>query len=68
MLSLPKDQNYTRGLAKICKEEMGGISSALKKLEWTIYISHLPEGQQRKGGISFLLLTIISQLFLNEKP
>ncbi len=30
MLSLPEDWNYTRGLAKICRE---GIGSTLKELE-----------------------------------
>ena len=34
MLSLPEDWNYTtKGLAKICKEGMGSIGSALKEIE-----------------------------------
>ncbi len=39
MLSLPEDWNYTtRGLAKICKEGMDSIGSALKELERAGYI------------------------------
>ena len=39
MLSLPDDWNYTtRGLAKICKEGVDAIGSALKELESTGYI------------------------------
>ena len=39
MLSLPEDWNYTtRGLAKICKEGVDAIGSALKELETAGYI------------------------------
>ena len=39
MLSLPDDWNYTtRGLAKICKEGVDAIGSALRELETTGYI------------------------------
>lgn len=39
LLSLPEDWNYTnRGQAKICKEGMDSIGSALKKLERAGYI------------------------------
>ena len=39
MLSLPDDWNYTtRGLAKICKEGVDAIGSALRELETAGYI------------------------------
>ena len=39
MLSLPEDWNYTtRGLAKICKEGVDAIGSALRELETAGYI------------------------------
>ena len=41
MLSLPEDWNYTtRGLAKICKEGMDSIRSALKDRSCAKYITH----------------------------
>ena len=43
MLCLPDDWNYTtRGLAKICKEGVDAIGSALRELETAGYIVRKP--------------------------
>ena len=52
MLSLPDDWNYTtRGLAKICKEGVDAIGSALKELETSGYIIR-HQLRDRRGRIS----------------
>ncbi len=52
MLSLPEDWNYTtRGLAKICKEGVDAIGSALRELETAGYIVR-HQLRDRQGRIS----------------
>ena len=52
MLSLPDDWNYTtRGLAKICKEGVDAIGSALRELETAGYIVR-HQLRDRQGRIS----------------
>ena len=52
MLSLPDDWNYTtRGLAKICKEGVDAIGSALRELETAGYIVR-NQLRDRQGRIS----------------
>ena len=58
MLSLPDDWNYTtRGLAKICKEGVDAIGSALRELETAGYIvrNQLRDQQGRISDTEYVI-------------
>ena len=58
MLSLPDDWNYTtRGLAKICKEGVDAIGSALRELETAGYIvrTQLRDQQGRISDTEYVI-------------
>ena len=58
MLSLPEDWNYTtRGLAKICKEGVDAIGSALRELETAGYIvrNQLRDQQGRISDTEYVI-------------
>ena len=51
MLSLPDDWNYTtRGLAKICKEGVDAIGSALRELETAVTSCGTSCGTNKAGS------------------
>ena len=59
MLSLPDDWNYTtRGLAKICKEGVDAIGSALRELETAGYIvrNQLRDQQGRISDTEYVIM------------
>ena len=62
MLSLPDDWNYTtRGLAKICKEGVDAIGSALRELETAGYIVGTSCGTNKAGSAN-------TEYVIYEKP
>ena len=71
MLSLPDDWNYTtRGLAKICKEGVDAIGSALRELETAGYIvrNQLRDQQGRISDTEYVIYEMPRKKPCSESP